>query len=105
MTAGVSLDVDVLRHQASRVEQLGSEVAEASAAIASMNLGGGAFGVLCGFLVVPAAAAGGAARLMTDGCANLLQRAGTQLRHVVSDTEQREHDIAESLRAIERGIR
>lgn len=100
----IAVDVEVLRHQASRVEQFGSEVAEASAAIASTNVGGGAFGVLCGFLVVPAQAAGLAARLMTDGCAGLLDRAGTQLRHAASDVELREHDIAQQLQAIERGI-
>ena len=101
----IALDFEVLRYQASRVDLFGADIAEASAAVASMNLGGGAFGVLCNFLVLPAQVATTAAGEMIRDCEGLMRRAGTQLRKVAADAEEREQDFVATLKQIRIGDR
>jgi hypothetical protein len=100
----IALDFDVLQVQASKLDQLGADIGQASSAVTSMNLAGGAFGVLCNFLVVPAQVAATVAGAMIQDCEGLMQRAGTQLRNVVADAEEREQDFSQIFRALEREL-
>ena len=56
------VDSDVLRQHAARVSAVESELATASAAAATTDLHGGAFGVLCSFLPPIVSGVDGAAR-------------------------------------------
>ena len=102
--ATISLDFDGLIQHAGRVEQIGADIAEASQAIGSMNLAGGAFGVLCNFLVAPAQIVTSVAGVMVRDCEELMQRTGTQLRKAAADGYEREQDFVAQLQAIEREI-
>ncbi|MFJ3394061.1 hypothetical protein [Leifsonia aquatica] len=105
MSSGkIALDFDVLEFQASRVDQIGSDIGVAASAVRSMNLGGGAFGVLCGFLVAPALLVTTVAGTMIGDCEELMQRTGAQLRKAATDAQDRERDIARTLKSIEAGI-
>lgn len=104
MTGRIAVDADLLRYQATQVDTIASDVAEASSAARSLNLGGGAFGELCGFLVPPVQLVSAAAMQLLQESEALLHRTGTQLRSVATDVEDREHGFVEQLRAIERGL-
>lgn len=101
MTGRIAMDGDLLRYQATQVETIASDVAEAVSAARSLNLGGGAFGVLCSFLVPPAQLVSSAAAQLLQESEALLQRTGTQLRGAAKDVEDREADLAAQLRAIQ----
>ena len=49
----IAIDTDTLRQHASGVERLAADAVEALSAVQSINLSGGAFGVLCSFCVPP----------------------------------------------------
>lgn len=104
MSGRIALDFDVLTTQASKVDQIGDDIGLAASAVRSMNLGGGAFGVLCSFLVTPAQLVTTVAGTMIADCDELLHRAGTQLRKTAADAQEREQAIAQALKAIEAGI-
>jgi hypothetical protein len=101
----IALDFDVLQVQASKVDQIGGDIGVAASAVRSMNLSGGAFGVLCGFLVPPAQLVTTVAGTMINDCEELLHRTGTELRKAAAAGREREEDIARVLREIEAGIR
>ncbi|MFF2053469.1 hypothetical protein ACFVU2_17845 [Leifsonia sp. NPDC058194] len=104
MTGRIAMDADLLRYQATQVDAIASDVAEASSAARTLNLGGGAFGVLCSFLVPPAQLVSAAAIQLLHESEALLHRTGTQLRSVAMDVEDREADLVRQLRTIERGL-
>lgn len=105
MNAGlIALDFDILHTQASKVEQLGSDIGEASRAVQPMNLAGGAFGVLCNFLVLPAQVATSVAGTMIRDCEGVMQRAGSQLRKVTADAMEMEQAHIDLIRSIERDL-
>jgi hypothetical protein len=104
LTCTIALDFDILATQASKVDQIGSDIGLAASAIRSMHLGGGAFGVLCSFLVAPAQLVTTVAGTMIGDCEGLLERTGTQLRKAVDDGQERELEIAQALKAVEATI-
>lgn len=106
MSAGakISLDFDTLVQHAARVEQISADIGEASQAISSINLTGGAFGVLCNFLIAPAQIVTTVAGSLVRDCEHLMQRTGTQLRKTATEAGEREQELVSQLRAIQRGI-
>jgi hypothetical protein len=50
VSGGFEVDTEVLRRHGSRVGQVAGDLGTAAAAAGSVDLHGGAFGVLCGFL-------------------------------------------------------
>jgi len=90
VSARIALDFDILTTQASKVDQVGDDIGLAAQAVRSMNLGGGAFGVLCSFLVPPAQLVTTVAGTMIADCESLLHRTGTQLRKAAADAQERE---------------
>jgi hypothetical protein len=53
MPENIAVDFDVLTAHAARVEQVASAVGLGAQAASSLNLGGGAFGLMCAFMVPP----------------------------------------------------
>jgi len=100
MSGRIARDVDLLRHQASKVEQIGDDIAEAASAARFLDLSGGAFGVLCSFLVPPAEAITAVAARMIDASEALMERTGTQLRGLADDGERFEQDVSDSVKAL-----
>lgn len=101
MAQTIAFDFDMLHLHASRVEQIADDVAEAVSASRSTNMAGGAFGVMCGFLVPPALAVTEAAKLFLCEAEGLLNRTSRELRAIAADMEQTECDIIDRVRTLE----
>jgi len=100
VSARITWDFDLLGEQARKVMQIGDDVGEASSAARSLSISGGAFGVLCSFLVPPAAAVTQVAAHMIDDSAALMERTGVQLRGLAADGEQFEADVVDAVKAL-----
>lgn len=105
MSDKIALDMSVLRDHAAKIDQLGQSVGEAASAAGSLDIGGGAFGVLCSFLVPPTMLATGAMESVISSSQRALARTAIQLREVAADAEQREEDISRDIRNIMGQIR
>jgi hypothetical protein len=100
----IAVDAKLVLQHASRVGTVREGVAEAASAVGSVDLGGGAFGVLCAFLVPPAQLVAGIAQSMIVSAEGMLDRTVDELRGFASEVDERESTIAEQLRALQRGI-
>lgn len=96
MSAEIRVDADVMLQHASRMQQLAQDAAEAAAAIQSINLGGGAFGLLCAWMVPPVAMVSGAVAEHISGAEGVLE-----MRAVVQDFDGYEEAAAQVARSIE----
>lgn len=96
----IAIDTELLRTHASRIRTVQAGVAEAASAARSTDLGGGAFGLLCAFLVPPATLVTGIAESMILAADGMLERTIDELRAVATDVEAREEDIARDLRTL-----
>ena len=96
----IALDFDVARQHAARVARVGSDVRLAQDAAGSLNLGGGAFGLMCSFLVPPAQLVSQVAVGTISSVSALLGRAESELLGVVSDFEAMEHDFSTRYRRL-----
>lgn len=104
MADQISIDADALQAHATRMEALAGDVAEAVSAIDSINLSGGAFGVMCSFLVpLVQPVSKSTASLIAEG-EKLLGRTGTELRGAVSDWAQVEQDLTSAIQALHKGM-
>lgn len=90
----IALDFDTARQHATRVARVASDVRLAQDAAGSLNLAGGAFGVMCSFLVPPAVAVSQVAVGTISSVSALLGRAETEFLGMVSDFEAMEHDFS-----------
>ena len=100
--AEIAVDAEILLAHAGRVEQVAADVHEGLSAAASTDLAGGAFGVLCGFLMVPATAASFAGRSAISSAEQLVSRAAGQVRGWSADAQavdQAACDAVASLRS------
>lgn len=97
----ISIDADVMRQHAARIEQLSADAAEAAAALRSVPLGGGAFGLLCAWIVPPISVVAGAVSAHINGAEDILERTGEELRGAVSDFETFEDTVVQAVRSIE----
>jgi hypothetical protein len=104
MGGRISVDADLISAQAARVELVASDVRVAVDAAGSTNMGGGAFGVVCAFLVPPAQLAAGMAAQALTAAEQMLQRSAAELRGVGSDLAAFEDDVVQSVRALEQGL-
>jgi hypothetical protein len=100
----IAVDAELVVQHASRLGAVREGVAEAASAVGSVDLGGGAFGVLCSFLVPPAQLVAGIAQSMIVSADDMLDRTVDELRGFASDVEDRETTIVEQVRALQRGI-
>lgn len=101
----IEVDPQALRDQAREVESLAGAVDQASEAAASMNLAGGAFGVMCAFLVPPAISITGIARGALRDASELLRREADALRDLADDFEAYEQWISGEMTGLEGEVR
>lgn len=102
MTAGeIRIDADLIQQHASRVERLTSDAAEAADAIRSINLSGGAFGVLCAWMVPPISVVSGVVSAAIEGGEDLIGRTATELRAALREFDEHEQSVIAVVRRIE----
>ena len=100
----ISVDAAALRAQATAVEGIAGNVDYARDAVGSMNLGGGAFGLMCSFLVAPAMAVTMIAAETMAETSRMLRREADALRETADDFEQQEETVGGDMRTLAGGI-
>ena len=93
MSDEIAIDFDVLAYHANRVENVASDVALAQNAAGSINLGGGAFGLMCAFLVLPTTIVSTAAQLTLASARGMVERSAREIKGVARDFSTLEEDI------------
>lgn len=105
----IAVDTETVRRHAQRVGQVASDVRLAENAAGSMNVGGGAFGVMCAFLVPPAQIVSSIATGAIAAAATMLEQSEEQLKGLADDFDEgevRQLDTIKGLLAsVEGGIR
>lgn len=105
----IAVDTETVRRHAQRVGQIASDVRLAENAAGSMNVGGGAFGVMCAFLIPPAQLVSSIAIGAISAAATMLEQSEEQLKGLADDFdegEQRQLDTISGLMAsVEGGVR
>ncbi|PKI89916.1 hypothetical protein CW368_12185 [Actinomycetales bacterium SN12] len=101
MSDRIALDFDTARQHAARVGRVRTDVVRAQEAAGSLDLAGGAFGLMCSFLVPPAVAVSAVAVGTISSVSSLLGRAERELRAVVADFETMEEDFAGRYRQLQ----
>jgi hypothetical protein len=96
MSDRIQLDADLLSQHAARVDQVAAGVRTASNAADSMDIGGGAFGLMCAFLVPAALITTTAAKMAIDSTESLLTRSARELRGAVADFSAYEVSVADA---------
>ncbi len=104
MAKKIAVDAELIHTHAGRVERVAAEVAEARQAAAATNMGGGAFGLICAFLVPPATLAASMAASAIGAAEGMLERSAREIRGVAEDLAAVEDDIVQAVRALEKGL-
>lgn len=104
MAKKIAVDAELIHAHASRVERVAAEVAEARQAAVATNMGGGAFGLICAFLVPPATLAAAMAASAIGAAEGMLERSAREIRGVAKDMAAVEDDIVQAVRALEKGL-
>jgi hypothetical protein len=86
------------------VYRVAGDVAQAADAAGSTDIGGGAFGVLCGFLVPPVGIAAAAAGRAIHAAEAMLERSAGRLRGVSDDMAAFEDEAVHALATLEHGF-
>ena len=97
----IAIDQDLVIAHAARVNQVASDVSIARDAASSTNMGGGAFGVLCAFLVPPATVTAQMAGSAIAAAEAMVRRSAVEVRGVATDMAAFEEELSSSLAAIE----
>lgn len=100
----IEVDAAALRAQAAEVERIAGDVTYARDAAGSLNLAGGAFGLMCSFLVAPAMAVTAIARETMAETSRMLRREADALRETADDFEGIEDDVGAEMRTLGREI-
>ena len=100
----IRLDADRALQHATRVEATAARVSTAASAAGSMNMSGGAFGLMCSFLVPPATLASSLARDTLLSSQQLIERSARELRAAVADISAGEERVMQDVAALERGF-
>lgn len=100
----IRVDVELLHQHAGLVQQLTSDASQALAAVRSINLSGGAFGVLCSWLVPPVS-------VVSQAVASAIQEGGAtidgmaqQIREVADEFRSYEETVINVVHDLERGL-
>jgi len=92
----IALDAHVVSYHAARVERLADDVQVAIDAANSMNLMGGAFGLMCSFLIGPATTVTSFAKEGMHGVEGVLRESARELRAGLAEVAAfEEHVISE----------
>lgn len=97
----IAIDQDLVIAHAARVNQVASDVSIARDAASSTNMGGGAFGVLCAFLVPPATVTAQMAGSAIAAAEAMVRRSAVEARGMATDMAAFEEELSSSLAAIE----
>jgi hypothetical protein len=97
----IAIDHDLLLGQASQVERVAADIGLARDAARSTSMGGGAFGVLCGFLVTPATVVATIAGSAIGSAEGMVRRSASELRGVSSDMAAFETELLQSIAQLE----
>lgn len=104
VTGQIAIDADVLNTHARKVSQLADEVSTAIDAVNSINLGGGAFGVLCAWMVPPAQIASSIVGSHVRETRTMLHRTDDELRGAARDFTIAEDAHVSSLHALREAL-
>lgn len=104
MADRLTIDTEVLLRHAARVDQVAADVGVAKDAAGSVNLGGGAFGLMCSFLVPPLDAVSNAARSALAAADGMVARSAREVRGMAGDFDSLEDGIGENLRNYRREL-
>ena len=96
----IAVDTETVRQHAQRVAQIAADVRLAENAAGSMNVGGGAFGVMCAFLVPPAQLVSSIAAGAITAAATMLEKSEEQLRGLADDFDEGEQRQLDSIRGL-----
>ncbi len=97
----IVIDTDTLRQHASGVERLAADAVEALSAVQSVNLSGGAFGVLCSFFVPPVGIVSAAVGAAIDAGEGAIERTGREIRAVADDFQTYEDSVVDTVRSLD----
>lgn len=100
----IAIDGELIDYHVARVERVAADVHVAVDAGRSMNVAGGAFGLMCASLVPLAMATSNAATDALASVEQLLHRSGKQLREGVGDFHAHELAITDVLRGVSADI-
>ena len=100
----IALDEHVVSYHATRVERLADDVQVAIDAANSMNLMGGAFGVMCSFLVGPTVAVTSLAKGSMQGAEEMLRESARELRAGLADVAAFEDQVISQVRDLAREL-
>jgi hypothetical protein len=101
MADRIAVDQDLILSHAARVETVASDIGVARDAASSTNMAGGAFGVMCAFLVAPASLAASIAGQAIAAAEGMVRRSATEIRGVASDMASFEEAVVDAARTIE----
>ena len=104
MAGHIAIDQDLIIAHAARVRQVSTDVQTARDAASATSMSGGAFGVMCAFLVGPATLVATAAAATIASAQGLVDRSATQIRGVADDMAAFEEELAASIRQIESAL-
>ncbi len=101
MSDEIQVEPAALRTGATQIETTAGAVDLSVDAATSMNLGGGAFGIMCAFLVPSAQLITNAAVGTMRQTADMLRREAAALRSIASDFESGETDTSSTLSGLD----
>ena len=104
MTDEIHIEPSLLLDQARASAEAAQAIGTARGAVASMNLSGGAFGLMCAFLVPVATSVTVAAERGMAAAQAMLTREADALRATARDFERAEHDVVDGLRDLGREV-
>lgn len=104
MSERIQIDFDQMHHHLSRVGTVSEGVHLAADATQGINVGDGAFGVLCSFLAFPTELASAAAQEVINEAGQLIDRAGEELAAAREDFASLEQDLSTQIRSMGSGL-
>lgn len=100
----IRVDVDLLQQHAGLVDQLASDAAQALSAVQSIHLSGGAFGLLCAWMVPPVGVVSQAVGSAIEQGSQTIERTAAQIRDAAGDFQRYEESVVDVVRGLERGL-
>jgi len=104
MAERIAIDHELIFAHAARVRQVSSDIQVARDAASATNMSGGAFGLMCAFLVGPATMVATACSTMISSAQGLVDRSATEIRGIADDMAGFEDDLAASIKQIEQAL-
>jgi hypothetical protein len=100
----IAIDAEALRQHATAMRQVAADVQEAVEAARGIDLAGGAFGIMCSFLVPPAQAASTAAISGITSSKGMLDRTADEVVDVADETDAAEADRVRTFQSVQKAL-